>query len=166
MKKTTVFTMLMLASSLLLFSCATEVEKTPAVTTEAFSLPASNGQLARYPVSGFDYKSSEIPDQPWERWAKTAQPIVKGIIDKIPDGYVLEVRGHTDARGPEYPEGDKPGNNKISTDRAKAVYDALDKAGAKSSKMTYKGVGSTQPIPGVDTKSGQQRRVTFAIVAK
>jgi outer membrane protein OmpA-like peptidoglycan-associated protein len=97
-------------------------------------------------------------------WATAAAPVVKGVIDKLPEGYVLQVTGHTDARGPEGPVGAKPGNIKISTDRAKAVFDALKAKGVTSPKMTYKGVGSSELIPGVDPKDAQQRRVTFKVV--
>ena len=164
MKKTAVLAAFILITSPVLFSCATEVAKAPEVTKGTFSLSASNSQLARYPMSGFAYKKWDMPTQQWDWWAKNAEPIVRGIINKMPDGYVLEVRGHADSRGPENPEGSKPGNIYISTERAKTVYDALERAGVKSSKMTVRGVGSSEPIPGIDPKSGPQRRVTFSIV--
>lgn len=127
---------------------------------------ASNSQLAKYPIGGFAYKSSTMPQQQWTQWARVAAPIVKNILDKVPSGYALEVRGHADARGPESPEGNKPGNIRISTDRAKAVYNALGGQGIKSSKLTYRGVGSSELIPGIDSGSARHRRVTFQIVPK
>jgi outer membrane protein OmpA-like peptidoglycan-associated protein len=148
-------------------SCAKEQVKQPdKVGLDSAAIQASNDQLSKLPVSGFGYKSSKVPAQEWDKWAKVAAPVVKGIVDKIPDGYVLEVRGHTDSRGPEEPESNKPGNMKISTDRAKAVCDSLAKAGISSAKITCRGVGSAEPVAGADTKSAEQRRVTFAIVPK
>lgn len=124
----------------------------------------SNGQLKRVPVKGFAYKSSNVPAQKWDKWAKTAAPVVKGIIDKLPKGYVFQVSGHTDARGPEEPDGNKPGNIQISQDRANSVRAALKRQGISSPKLTAKGVGSAQPLAGVGANNPAQRRVTFIIV--
>ena len=52
----------------------------------------------------------------------------------------IEISGHTDKTGNEVI------NAKLSTDRAKAVVDYLVKKGIESSRLTYKGWGSTQPI--------------------
>jgi len=125
---------------------------------------ASNKQLEKVPVKGFAYKSSSVPAQKWDKWARTAAPVVKGIIDKLPKGYVFQVTGHTDARGPEEPEGNKPGNIKISQDRANSVRAALKRQGINSPKLTAKGVGSAQPLEGVSTRSATQRRVSFVVV--
>lgn len=125
-----------------------------------------NDSLAKIPVEGFDYRSSKVPAQKWDKWAAAAAPVVKGIINNLPDGYVLQVTGHADGRGPEDAAGGKPGNIKISTQRAKAVYDALKGKGITSPKMTYKGVGSADPVSGLDPNDPKQRRVTFKVVPK
>ena len=127
---------------------------------------AQNKQLERLPVTGFAYKSSVVPKQDWDKWAEAAAPVVKEVINKLPEGYVLQVTGHTDGSGPEEAVGNKPGNIKISTDRAKAVYNALKAKGIDSPKMTYKGVGSSELLPGVDPRDGANRRVTFKVVPK
>ncbi len=150
-----------------IISCSKEQVKEPGVAQSSDAIvSASNAQLSKYPVTGFAYKSSAIEPMKWSTWARVAAPIVSGILDKLPEGYVMEVRGHADSRGPEEPQGDKPGNLKISKDRAKAVYNALAQQGLKTNKITYRGVGSSEPIPGVATDSAQQRRVTFVIVPK
>lgn len=127
---------------------------------------SQNQQLANYSIGGFDYKSSKLDTARWDRWAVKAAPIVKEIIGKLPEGYILQVTGHTDASGPEGPEGAKPGNIKISTDRAKAVYDALKKANVDSPKITYKGIGSEELRQNYDPRAPEQRRVTFKIVPR
>lgn len=127
---------------------------------------ASNEQLSKVPVEGFGYKSSNMPAQKWDRWATTAAPVVQNIINNLPEGYVLQVTGHSDARGPEEPVGNKPGNIKISSDRAKTVYDALKRKGITSPKMTYKGVGSSESLPGYSSRDAAQRRVSFKVVSK
>ncbi len=149
-----------------LISCGKDQVKTDATGPAAAFVKASNSQLAKYPINGFGYKDSVLPAQQWAKWAKVASPIVRDILEKVPNGYALEVRGHTCARGPEYAEGNKPGNMKISSDRAKAVYNALGGQGIKSSKLTSRGVGSSELIPGIDRGSERHRRVTFQIVPK
>ena len=153
------------ATAFFVISCGSG-QTVDATGPAAAFVKASNSQLAKYPIGGFAYKSSAMPQQQWTQWAKVAAPIVKDILAKVPDGYALEVRGHTCARGPEYPEGNKPGNIKISSDRAKAVYNALGGQGIKSSKLTSRGVGSSELIAGIDRGSERHRRVTFQIVPK
>ena len=153
------------------FSCSSskkKVEPVPETKPVDHSawVNATNSQLIKIPVEGFAYKVTTVPRQKWERWAELAAPAIKKILDEMPDGYVLEIKGHTDARGPEEPTGDKPGNNKISTDRARSVYNSLKKRGISSSKATYRGVGSSELKPGIDPKSPAQRRVTFAVVVR
>ena len=129
-----------------------------------------NDQLAKIPVKGFAYKGSKVPEQEWDKWAETAAPVVKQVIDKLPEGYNLQVTGHADQVGPEEPllskkgKEVKPGNLKISTARAKAVYDALKKKGIDSPKLTFKGVGSSELTSDCDPKDACQRRVTFKVV--
>jgi outer membrane protein OmpA-like peptidoglycan-associated protein len=130
---------------------------------DAFML-SSNQTLSKIPVRGFGYKSSALSRQEWNQWAKAAAPAVKDIIAKMPDGCVLQVTGHADAVGPEDQTGPKPGNIKISTDRAKIVYDALKRNGIDSPKMTYKGIGSSETSSECDSREACQRRVTFRVV--
>jgi hypothetical protein len=157
-------------SMLFLMACgSTEsaVKETPMPVVKADNsiwVTASNKQLEKIPVTGFEYKDAAMPSWKYDAWAKTAAPAVKKIIQEMPEGHVFQVTGHTDARGPEEPRGNKPGNIKISTERAKTVYDALRKNGITSEKMTYKGVGSSQLLPGEDPRSPRQRRVTFLVI--
>ena len=125
-----------------------------------------NKQLEKASIGGFDYKSSTIPAWKYDAWAKVSAPVVQNVLTQVPEGYVLQVTGHTDSRGPETATGDKPGNIKISTDRAKSVYDSLRRNGITSDKLTYKGVGSAQPLSGVSPDDASQRRVSFVVVPK
>jgi len=144
---------------------STEVQQ-PAGDPNVALVSAQNKQLEKIPVTGFAYKSAVVPKQNWDKWATAAAPVVKEVLNKLPEGYVLQVTGHADGSGPEEPVGNKPGNIKISTDRAKAVYNALKAKGIDSPKMTYKGVGSSELLPGVDPRDGANRRVTFKVVPK
>lgn len=144
--------------------CASSPEVKQDVKADVPDISSQNGQLSQYPIGGFAYKSSKLDTEKWDRWAASAAPVVQEILNKLPDGYALQVTGHADASGPEEPVGNKPGNIKISTDRAKTVYDALGRANISSPKMTYKGVGSDELLPEYDPKAAEQRRVTFKIV--
>ncbi len=143
---------------------APEVKKEPQPQPDLSMISSQNEQLANHPIGGFAYKSSKLNTANWDSWAKSAAPIVKEIVTKLPDGYALQVTGHADASGPEEPVGDKPGNIKISTDRAQTVFDALKRAGISSPKITYKGTGSDELLPQFDPRAAEQRRVTFKIV--
>jgi len=166
MKKISIF---ISAAALLMFvACETAQVQQPAPTVSSSNvwLKQANEQLAKVPVEGFDYKSSKVPAQKWEKWAAVAAPVVKGIVDSLPADYVLVIKGHTDARGPEEATGNKPGNMKISADRAKAVEASIRKQGITSDKIVSKGVGSSEPLSGVDANDAAQRRVTFEVAPK
>ncbi len=163
MKRTAVIAIMAMVAFTIACGSSQQVEKDYADPNAAL-VSAQNQQLEKYPVKGFAYKSSKMPEQKWDKWADVAAPVVQEIIDKLPEGYVLQVTGHADARGPEQPTGNKPGNIKISSDRAETVYNALQKKGITSDKMTYKGVGSSEPIPGSNPRAAENRRVTFKVV--
>ena len=69
----------------------------------------------------------------------------------------FSVEGHTDS------DGEQASNQKLSEARAKAVLDAMVKAGISASRLTSKGYGETKPMTGNDTPEGkaQNRRVEF-----
>lgn len=164
---TFLFSFLLMAS---LASCSSSSKKTeepvqqPAVVDHSKWLASNNARLVKIPVDGFKYKGTEVPAKKWNKWAADNATVIKKVIDEIPEGYVLEVKGHTDARGPEEPDGEKPGNIRISQDRADTVMRALKNQGVPADKMTTTGVGSSELKPGVAPKSPEQRRVTFTII--
>ncbi len=127
-----------------------------------------NKELAKYPVEGFDYKGANPSTADWDAKAKQMLPYVKTLITNMPKGYVIEVRGHTDASGPEQPVGNKKGNIWWSEQRANGVKDALVRQGIPAEKLVARGVGSSELIPdAATTKTGRSklnRRVTFHVV--
>lgn len=88
------------------------------------------------------------------------------ILDDIADwmkqnpDMKLELSGHTDGKG------SVAYNQKLSEQRAKAVYDYLVKAGVSKTNLTWKGYGKSEPIATNDTAEGRQlnRRVELRIV--
>ena len=75
-------------------------------------------------------------------------------------GIKIEIGGHTDNQGSQ------SYNERLSNDRAKAVYDYLVNKGINSDRMSYKGYGMSKPIATNDTEEGRSlnRRTEFTIV--
>ena len=71
----------------------------------------------------------------------------------------IEIQGHTDNVGNELQ------NEKLSLNRAKAVYDFLLAKGISAQRLTYKGYGEAKPIRDNDTEENRKhnRRTSFII---
>lgn len=82
------------------------------------------------------------------------------VLKKYPKNRIV-VQGYTDSTGSDTI------NNKLSTQRAKAVYDFLLGSGLKTQSITYVGYGSSNPIASNATAAGraQNRRVVLSITA-
>jgi len=82
------------------------------------------------------------------------------VLKKYPKNRIV-VQGYTDSTGSDAI------NNKLSTQRAKAVYDFLLGSGLKTLSITYVGYGSANPIASNATAAGraQNRRVVLSITA-
>lgn len=74
----------------------------------------------------------------------------------------FEIAGHTDNVG------DEKANQILSEKRAKAIYDFLINHKIESSRVSYKGYGSTKPIADNSTNEGRQknRRTEFKILSQ
>ena len=82
------------------------------------------------------------------------------VLKKYPKNRIV-VQGHTDSTGSEAT------NQKLSTARAKAVYDYLTGSGLKTLSITYVGYGEAYPVASNDTEAGRaaNRRVVLVITA-
>lgn len=71
----------------------------------------------------------------------------------------IEIQGHTDNVG------NVPDNQKLSLQRAKAVYDYLITNNVDAERLSFKGFGSSKPLATNDTPAGKQknRRTSFII---
>jgi len=71
----------------------------------------------------------------------------------------IEIQGHTDNAG------NSNDNQKLSIQRAKAVYDELINNNIDAARLSFKGFGSAKPIATNDTATGKQknRRTSFII---
>ncbi|WP_073228885.1 OmpA family protein [Pedobacter caeni] len=83
---------------------------------------------------------------------------LKELLKNNPNIHI-EVQGHTDNVGNDLQ------NEKLSVNRAKAVYDHLIESKIDAARLTYKGYGETKPIAGNETeeKRKKNRRTSFII---
>lgn len=83
---------------------------------------------------------------------------LKELLKNNPNIHI-EVQGHTDNVGNDLQ------NEKLSVNRAKAVYDHLIESKIDPARLTYKGYGETKPIAGNETEEQRKknRRTSFII---
>ena len=74
-------------------------------------------------------------------------------------GSIIAITGHTDVSGPE------PGNLELSFARADAVRRALMARGIPADGLRARGVGSREPVAGLDPADPANRRIEFSIIA-
>jgi outer membrane protein OmpA-like peptidoglycan-associated protein len=105
-------------------------------------------------VINFPADSDEIPQD--------QQPLIRGaarLMQSLPEGAVIEVRGHTDDAG------DAQVNELLSRVRAESVREALIDAGAPPSKLRAEGYGSQRPVASNSRPEGRvlNRRIDFHV---
>lgn len=154
-----------------------QVETPVAGYGELFEELSAKLKEIRYPdgqtIEGFEYKRWDIPNQKdFINWLKTSASVIKDVLEKLPESIKLEIVGHADTSGPETREGNKLGNIYYSKKRAEEVKKYIvkvfksEKVNVKNleSRILTKGVGSSEPIPGIEGTSAKNRRVTFNLV--
>ena len=75
-------------------------------------------------------------------------------------GARIAITGHTDNSG------DEPANKVLSLERAEAVKRALVARGIAGTSLQTRGLGSSQPVGGLDPSDPANRRIEFTVVAK
>lgn len=101
----------------------------------------------------FDFDRAELKPESYVELDKLADYLRKNDIR-------IEIGGHTDDQGTdEY-------NDRLSENRAKAVYDYLVSKGIPADRLRYKGYGKRLPVAGNDTEEGRaaNRRTEFKII--
>jgi OOP family OmpA-OmpF porin len=74
-------------------------------------------------------------------------------------GSIIAITGHTDNLGT------KPGNLSLSQARAIAVRDGLIKRGIPRDGLRARGVGSSEPVEGLNEADPANRRIEFSVLA-
>ena len=87
-----------------------------------------------------------------------SQSELKIVVEFLVENRInIQIEGHTDQTG------DVEYNQRLSEQRAKAVYDFLIESGIPSDQLKFKGFGSTQPVELDPVLSDQNRRIEFRI---
>ncbi len=116
--------------------------------------------------NGFAYKAVFVPEADFNKWASRNRKKIKQALSSMEKGYVLEVVGHTDSSGPRNARAGRKGNIWYSTQRAKAVYQALLRQGFSRYKLRYRGIADDELLDSSDPRSRINRRISFRIVEK
>jgi len=74
-------------------------------------------------------------------------------------GSIIAITGHTDSSGSE------ASNLQLSAERATAVRQALIARGIPADGLRARGVGSREPVEGLDTSDPANRRIEFSVIA-
>ncbi len=118
-----------------------------------------NAELKPARLSGYDMGSNAPSKAKLAEWDKTLFPVVKGVYDKMPEGYKLQVRGNADASGSNQE------NMEVGEKRAKYMHDYLVKKGFKANKMIVVSKGEERLMEGeADPLDVDHRRVNFRVV--
>jgi outer membrane protein OmpA-like peptidoglycan-associated protein len=101
----------------------------------------------------FDFDKAELKPESFVELDKLAAYLRTNNIR-------IEIGGHTDDQGSD------DYNDRLSENRAKAVYDYLVSTGIPADRLQYKGYGKRVPVAGNDTDEGRaaNRRTEFKIV--
>lgn len=134
-----------------------EEERFEAPTTINFEVkPIEVGKAVKINDINYAFASSELDN--------VSKIVLDNFIDFLRDNPTVsfEIRGHTDDVGQEST------NQKLSEERAKAVYDYLANKGISPIRMKFKGFGESMPIAPNTSESGRakNRRTEFYITGK
>ncbi len=104
----------------------------------------------------FDFNSFELTEK--------SKAVLDLLIEFLTQNasIFIEIQGHTDNIGND------ADNMKLSSNRAKSVYDYLIDNHIDAKRLTYKGYGKTLPVASNDTEEGRakNRRTVFVIIRK
>lgn len=100
----------------------------------------------------------------FEEASAAIAPASRDLIDEVAAalrpclGSVIAITGHTDSSGNE------AGNIALSRERAEAVQRALIQRGIPADGLRASGIGSSKPVPGLDSTDPVNRRIEFSVI--
>lgn len=120
-----------------------------------------NAQLALVTIE--EYKlGAPVSAQDRAEMIDRAVAVIRAMLPRLPEGYVIQITGHTDTLGGAQ---SKP-NITVSAKKAQLVLTELGKKGVSGPRLVNKGVGGTLLSSACGEKEPCQRRVTFLVVKK
>jgi len=125
-----------------------------ALSTVAETTETARGLIVNLAGVLFDLNKATLKPESQFKLAKLA-----GILMVFPD-MKLSIEGHTDSTGSE------DLNLKLSTERARTVFEFLLSQGVPPERMKYQGFGSSRPVAPNDTESNRakNRRVEVIVL--
>ncbi len=135
-------------------------ENTARSAGDGLAIDAANAQLAKIPIVGFPPFATKMPITQFDKYGEEAATVAKTVVASMPAGYQLQVVGHAN----QHPAKSTAYTKSLSLQRAKYVYDYFGRKGIDKKKMTYTGVGNSEPDPSLS--HSDNRRVTFKLIAK
>nr|WKN35293.1 OmpA family protein [Tunicatimonas sp. TK19036] len=116
--------------------------------------PIQKGQETVLNNIFFDTDKYEIKNK-----SKPELDKIANFLQENPD-IAISINGHTDNVGAS------SYNEKLSTQRAKAIYDYLIQSGIAAERLSFRGYGDQKPIASNDTEEGRQknRRIAFEVL--
>lgn len=145
------------ADQYLFFSANFNVESDDDTSKVSFDIPLSpisKGEAIVLHNVFFEFNSYALKEV-----SKIELNLLVELLNKNPS-MNIEIGGHTDNKGT------KAYNQKLSSNRAKSVYDYLISQGIDASRLSYKGYDFSVPIATNETEKGRakNRRTEFKIV--
>jgi len=132
----------------------TKLDSYEEIERDLFLVPIEKGQTVRLNNVFFEYDKTDIKEDTHLELDRLV-----ALMKEYPN-MKIEIGGHTDNKG------SASYNKKLSTKRAKAIYDYLVSQGINRRRLSYKGYGETKPLKSNDTEAGRKanRRVEFKII--
>jgi OmpA-OmpF porin, OOP family len=126
------------------------------IKKDLYLTPIEIGQIVKLNNIFFEFNKAELTTESYPELDRVVETLQQNPSMEI------EIDGHTDNIG------DDGYNQKLSEDRAKAVYEYLSGKGIEKRHLAYKGFGKLKPVDDNQTDSGRQknRRVEFTITKK
>ncbi len=137
-----------------------ETAKEPALESAAY--PTSEDKAETEPVR-LRFKSDLFQFKPkTAEFTKTSKARVnefaKVLAQTVDSWETIEIHGHSDSNSKNPAR-----NQELSELRAKAVQKIFVEAGVADDRLKSFGHGADQPLPGIDPKDGENRRVELAL---
>ena len=149
-----------LLTAIMVIACGSAPAKESRSLGDGVAIDAANAQLAKVPVVGFPPFTTKMPITQFDQYGENAATVAKTVIASMPEGYLIQIVGHAN----QHPSKSAAFTKSLSTQRAKYVYTYFVSKGIDKNKMTYTGVGSSEPDPNLS--HSDNRRVTFKLIKK
>jgi outer membrane protein OmpA-like peptidoglycan-associated protein len=117
-----------------------------------------NEKLEKVALKGMPPFKVSLGAAKMDEYSQKALEVSKSAIAAIPEGYVLQITGHSNT----HPNKALRKGDSLSIARAKYVHDYFVKNGVPKEKISYQGVGSSEYDKNLS--HADNRRVTFKLV--